>query len=585
MNKILKSVLAVSISSALMSFASYSATYEVVDKGNSTTHKYTSAQSENANGVMAITASKAYNLPVQFNLLTEDDYTAIEVLAFEQHEIDTLLVNIEDDAALRAGNPTANDFAWVIRYLESKGNDPLYQKISRAEVMVSDGSTVNELTIFDTTLSDGNISRSTNDTVQGITEDSWLYGIASAPSLPVEFTDSNTNTVTYWLNDFTMRGFVALDNGATIHEIVPTEARYGGESGIADINNNRYGVGFESTKVSQAFLERVEDDTGGCADDDVLKDISFDACVWKYRNAAASLGAYHIQATLFQFDEQGNVISKASLGNLITPHPDDERVYKSYALALNNNNVAVGYASGWVSNDVTEPSSTQSYRNYAVLYKDGQVLSLSDDHENDYGSRANDINDAGVAVGYITKFVNGSLRTKFFYTDTTSEELTMVLPNDFFTGSSSIAKSINEQGLIVGDGEVETKNSSSQNPRRRHGFLYDINTDTFTDLNSFLSCDSPYSIVSANDINEQNEISATAVVKVPRRDAFGEIVVDSDGNELTEDVIRAVSLKPINGEIEDCAIVEEKSERKGASFGYLSLLLLLPLVFRRKIFS
>ena len=584
MNKILKSVLAVGIASALVSLPSYSATYEVIDKGSATTHKYTIAAGENSSGVMAISGSQAYNLPVLFDKLTDADYDAIEFLAANQHELDTLLVNIEDPEALRAGTPTANDFAWVIKYLQKdQANSSLYQKFGSAQVMINDGAESNEVTIFDTALPDGRLSRSTTDILHGITNDNWLYGSASAPFSPFEFTNSAGDTLTYWLQDFTNRGFITLNNGAIVKEVIPTEARFGGESGIADINDNRYGVGFESVKVTQNLIDRVEGDTGGCADPEITKDLPYDICVWQYKQTEMLRdGAYTLQATLFQFDVQGNVISKESLGNLVTPHPDDTRVYKSYAVAINNNNVAVGYAHGWIDETVTEPSSTERRHLYAVVYKNGQVLSLTKDHGKDFDSRAFDINDAGIAVGHITRYVNGSLRTKFYYIDTNNDELNMVLPTDFFTGSSSSAKAINEQGYIVGEGEVETHNSSAQNPRRRHGFLYDMNTDTFTDLNRFLSCDSPYTIIAANDINEQNEIAATALVKVPRRDAFGDIVLGSDGNQLTEDVVRAVTLKPITGEIEDCSIVEEKSVRQGASFGFLSLLLLLPLAFRRK---
>ncbi len=584
MNKILKSVLAVGIASALVSLPSYSATYEVIDKGSATTHKYTIAEGENSSGVMAISGSQAYNLPVLFDKLTDADYDAIEFLAATQHELDTLLVNIEDPEALRAGMPTANDFAWVIKYLQKdQVNNSLYQKFGSAQVMINDGAETNEITIFDVPLADGRLSRSTTDVVHGITNDNWLYGSASAPFIYFDFTNSLGDTLTYWLQDFSSRGFVTLNNGYIVKEVIPTEARFGGESGIADINDNRYGVGFESIKVTQNLIDIVEDDTGGCADPEVIKDLPYGICVWQYKQTEMLRdGAYTLQATLFQFDEQGNVISKESLGNLVTPHPDDTRVYKSYAVAINNNNVAVGYAHGWIDETVIEPSSTERRHLYAVVYKNGQVLSLTKDHGTDFDSRAFDINDAGIAVGHITRYVNGSLRTKFYYIDTNNDELNMVLPTDFFTGSSSSAKAINEQGYIVGEGEVETHNSSAQNPRRRHGFLYDINTDTFTDLNSFLSCDSPYTIIAANDINEQNEIAATALVKVPRRDAFGEIVLGSDGNQLTEDVVRAVTLKPITGEIEDCSIVAEKSVRQGASFGFLSLLLLLPLAFRRK---
>ena len=159
----------------------------------------------------------------------------------------------------------------------------------------------------------------------------------------------------------------------------------------------------------------------------------------------------------------------------------------------------------------------------------------------------------------------------------------MVMPDDFFTGSSSTARAINENGMIVGEGEFETHNDSTgANPRRTHGFLYDITAKTFTDLNSFLACDSGYTVIEARDINDANEVSATAIIKVPRRDSKGNLMLDEKGEQLTEDVVRAVTLKPTDGEIEDCSIVEEKVERQGAGFGLTGLVLLMFAGLRRR---
>jgi uncharacterized protein DUF3466 len=583
MNKFLKSVLVLSVSSAIATSTVYAATYQVVDRGRAASHKYTSAQAQNSSGVMTISASQVYNFPVQFDVLTEDDFKAIESLAFFGYEADPLLADIEDGEALRAGTPTANDLAWVVKYLQesSKVKSNLYQKVGNNNVMLNDGTTNSEVVIFDQALADGNLSRSTTDYVYGVTNDNWVYGRASAPYLPVDFTDSNDNTIKYWIQDFVSKGYISLNNGNIVKEITPPETRFGGESALLNINDNYVGVGYVSTSVKQSMLDYVNDETGGCADPDVLKNTPVEICVWQ-RQQLEREGIYSLQATKFTFDQQGDVISSESLGNLVTPHVDDTRVYKSYAQAINNNGVAVGFAFGWTTADVTTPKTNESRSQYAVVYKDGNAISFTKEPRKEFDSRAFDINDAGIAVGYVTKSVNGNNRTKFYYVDTNAADLTMVFPGDFFTGSASTAKAINEQGFIVGDGEVETHNDSSTNPRRRHGFLYDINNDKFTDLNDFLSCNNDYTIIKANGINEVNEISATAVVKVDRRDARGELSKDADGNQLTEDVFRAVTLQPITGEIEDCSKVEEKVARQGASFGWFSLLLLMPLAFRRK---
>ena len=69
---------------------------------------------------------------------------------------------------------------------------------------------------------------------------------------------------------------------------------------------------------------------------------------------------------------------------------------------------------------------------------------------------------------------------------------------------------------------------------------------------------------------------------MPRHDSKGALMVDDKGEQLFEDVVRAVSLKPINGEVEDCSKVEEKVERQGAGFGLSSLALLVFVGLRRR---
>jgi hypothetical protein len=292
-----------------------------------------------------------------------------------------------------------------------------------------------------------------------------------------------------------------------------------------------------------------------------------------------------LKATLDQSGE--SVIEQ--LGLLVEPHVDDERAHSSYALAVNTKDVAVGYASGWNDETVTSPSVNQtSNYQYAVVYKNGEVIDLTGDHTNKGGSRAYDINDAGIAVGHITKAVNGSAVQKFFYVDTTvpKAEIEMVYPDDFFNDSDSTARAINNDGFIVGEGEIETQNESAQNPRRTAAFVYNINDNVFSNLNKLIPCSMrlTYDIIEARGINDAGIISATAIVKVDRRDANGELMLDESGNSLKEDAVRAISLEPMADDSETCTAAEEdKVVRKGAGFGVGSLFALISLFgLRRK---
>ena len=587
MNKFVKSIIALGITNALGISAVNAATYQVIDKGDVAGLKYTYSQQENNNGEAAISGTDIYNFPVQYQYIGDGDYDLIVDLADRSHEIVDGLENIENEEALRAGNPTANDLSWVIQFLRTRTGNSLYQQFGDIYAMTNFNGSTEFLNVFDTKF-DGSddYTRSTQDYISGITNEGWVYGNASAPFLPFQFTESDGDEITYWARDFTTRGFFSSDGGATVVEIIPPsetdlaeEFRFGGESAILDISDSHIAVGYASTSLDQKSIDQITDESGGCADPEILADLPYRICVQR-----AIDGAYNLEAIKWTIDEQG-IVSSETLGQLVTPHEDDTREYTNLAQAVNSNGVAVGYSHGWWDENETNPSADERREIYAVVYKNGEVKDFTEDHSKYFRSKAYDINDAGFAVGHASTYVNGSLRTKFYYVDTNAENMEMILPDDFFTGSSSTARAINEAGKIVGEGEVETHNDSAGlAPRRTHGFIYDITSKTFTDLNDYLTCDSAYTIIEARDINDADEISATALIKVPRRNSKGELMLDSQGEQLFEDVVRAVTLKPTNGEIEDCSKVEEKVERKGAGLGLGALCLLMLAGLRRRFF-
>lgn len=591
MNKFIKSVLALGISSALSLSIAHAAKYEVIDKGGIDIVKFSYAQQENNQSQMAISGTDIYNFPVQYQYLDEDDFDNIVQLADETHESVIALEDIEDENALRNGNPTANDLAWVVRFLNALSSSSLYQKVGAVVAMrnlTGNAGDTEDFVVFDQPFPDTTtLTRSTIDYVNGISNEGWIYGNGSAPYTELPFTDSNGDEVVHWVRDFTTRAFFSPDAGETIIELKPpTEAdtipealRFGGESAILDISESLFAVGYASTSIDQDALDFLSDTTGGCADPDVLDDQPFEVCL---QRAIGSM--YNIEAFKWKISPEGT-ISAETLGHLITPHVDDVREFVNYAQAINNNGVAVGFAHGWVDENETEPSINEQRQLYAVVYKNGEVKDFTEDHSKFFDSRAYDINNSGIAIGHVKTYVNGSLRTKFFHVDTNKFDGTMLMirPDDFFNGSSSTARAINNNGIIVGEGEVETHNDSTSAPRRKHAFMYDIASKTFTNLNDFLTCNSDYTIIEARDINDNNEISASALVKAPRRDAKGELMLDAEtGEQLVEDVVRAVTLKPIAGEIEDCSDVEEKVERQGAGLGFMSFLALLTFGFIRK---
>ncbi|WP_371372283.1 DUF3466 family protein [Thalassotalea aquiviva] len=590
MKTLIKSLLTVSISSALLSHAANAATYEVIDLGLVDTVKNTYGIEQNNVNQSLLSGQTSYNFPVQFQYLDEDDFDAIVNLADQSHEQVFDLNDIEDEDALRAGNPTANDLAWTIRFLRARSGDT-YQHYGDTFVFVNDGQETKQLTVFDQEIpGTGELSRSTNNVPAGITDDGWVYGTSSAPYLPLPvFTDNRDEEVVHWvthssdgdpLNGFSSRGWVSFD-GESIVELVPFEATYGGVSAVNDININRVAVGTSSVDLNENTLEDINnDDNLGCFDNDwVGERVPFEVCIYRYKQ-----NLYFSNAIKWEVNTDGSV-NVVDLGTgVVNVNADDERSFTSSATAINDNDIIVGYSNFWWDKDETTPSKNERVGTFAAVFKNGQVLDFTD-RDDYFESRATGINNSNVFIGHMWKSINGNARSKFFYADANSEQIVPVFPEDFFNGSSSLAHDINEHGVIVGEGEVETFIDSPSTPRRRHGFMYDINTDTFTDINSLLSCTSPYTVVEGRDINEKNEIIGTAFIKQDKLDAKGQPII-IDGAVQQEDVLRAVYLRPIEGgEVEDCSALEEKVERKGASFGLWSLFSLGLLGLSRRFFT
>ncbi|MGB0937922.1 MAG: DUF3466 family protein [Colwellia sp.] len=603
MIKPIKNSVALSIATALsFSIAPYamSASYKVIDLHQSASHKYTYAQQRNENGESAIAGIYGFNFPVQFEYLTDADFESIKVTASALHDdiqgqislgIVSDLNDIEDFEALKAGNPTANDLAWTIAYISQQSGTDVYQKIGDTVGLTDKNGVPEEFVIFDKPFENTtDLTRSTIDIVSGITNSGVTYGTGSAPYFPQPFTiegetDEQDVEVNFWIRDFSQRGFFTLND--IVLPLEPPATEYGGGiSSVVDVNEAGIAVGFYSHKIALAYKEAMENVEGGCADPEQIAAYPPEICWDNY-----SFAKYHLMAFKSTLQSDGSLLSE-NLGLLVEPHEDDTRPHASYALGVNIHGDAVGYADGWDSNDVQTPNVNQrASASYAVLYRNGEVLDFNQTHKAfsnfvEY-SKAYDINDNGLVVGHSFQIRNGRETQKFFYVDTSvpAEEMQMIYPEDFFLGSKSTARSVNIHGQMVGEGEVDTHNVSGQKPRRTEAFLYDIRDESFISVKNLIDCQSEYDVFEARHINDNGDISASAIVKVNRFDAFGQPMYDEDGAPLTEDVVRAVVLEPIpDGQPEDCSLVEEKSERQGASTTFVGLLSLLAIFgFRRKL--
>ncbi|QBY02868.1 DUF3466 family protein [Thalassotalea sp. HSM 43] len=590
MKTLIKSVLALSVATAMAtSHAEEAVSYNITEltSVDNVVNSYGVQQTNIGKALVA--GQTSYNFPVDFQYLDEDDYDDIVSYAKRNDEAVYDLFEIDDEAEeqLRAGNPDANALSWTVRWLRVTGGSE-HQKYGDAFVYSYDGNTqmTTPLQIFDELLPGlTELTRSTIDVGQGMTDDGWIYGFSTAPYLPLEpFDDPDEDEPEiHWFRDFDQRGWISFD-GINVFELLPFEAKYGGLSAVYDVNINRQVVGTSSVALNEATLADIEEEDELCLKDSRIEDAPFEICMQNLRTRL-----YYSNAFLWELDESGAIVSTTDLGTgIVDPDEDDDRGYTSAATAINDNGIIVGFSHFWWDRDEDRPSKNERVAQFAAVFRDGEVIEFTD-RDDYFESRALDINNQGIFTGYMYKYVNGRPRTKFFYADANDEEIVPVFPEDFFKGSASYPHAINENNIIVGEGEVEDFVDSAQTPRRRHGFLYDMETDAFYNVNQFLSCEdqAKYVIVEAHDINENNEILATAWVKKPKLDSKGE-PFSIDGQVIEgaeEDVLRAVYLTPIDGEftINDCREdLGETVERSGASTSLWSLLLLSVFGLRRR---
>ena len=113
-----------------------------------------------------------------------------------------------------------------------------------------------------------------------------------------------------------------------------------------------------------------------------------------------------------------------------------------------------------------------------------------------------------------------------------------------------------------------------------------MHVNTQLSINTLIACDSDYEIMTANDINDNNEIVGEALVQKPFRNAKGEIVTDSNGEEVLVDTVIAVKLSPTGGSPVECELSDVEiadSTRQGASLSFFGLVGLLAFGIARRL--
>ncbi len=553
---------------AVAVFASQAEVYQVVELGTVEGYKSSFSAGINNSNQTVGNVSSQFNYPV--------DLTAINY----ESALFTGNLTAAEIEEIKKGNVNAKALLYLTAYLKGSVADFSVQRFADAFSVRFDSRQLLKLRETKT-------PQTNYEYMVDINDAGTILGYASAPFAKQAFTPAATeatpNPVTQQLwvpqNGF-MLG-VVLHNGSR-YTLPPLYTSFGGGISIPRaISNSGKIVGTASVSMDAAVETLINTSCSGDIDPKAL-------CYYK-AIGSVSAAPYRITGVSWQLNTDGvpGVATelgffgdkKSGLAHTKTDYP--AVIYTSAPSDVNDAGIAVGVSVYTNSDDIRyNPFNFRDEVftvNQAAVFQGSELTMITDVKEWE-SSRAFSINNKNVIVGAARKlWYQGPDR--FFIYDLNTQKLSF--PTDLFGTATTIPAAINDNNQVVGTSETFTEGSSI---RRSIAFWYDMSTGSFKDLNTLLPCNSGYTLVSAQDINDKNVIVATAIKKVDQRDNKGEVIKDSAGNALQEEVAMAVQLLPVaNGTPSTCSsAADEGYKRKGGSIGFGWLvLLMLPLVRRR----
>ncbi|WP_133406655.1 DUF3466 family protein [Parashewanella tropica] len=478
------------------------------------------------------------------------------------------------------------------------------------------------------------VTNSIDSQLFAINENGIQVGSITGAQKTLPFTgdrnDNNKDQDFWFYRDYEARGVVK--NGDVEIPLVPPyhtytdkdnkKAEVGGLSMATAISDNNLVVGYASTDIADSSTGNLDN----CLKSDAKEPVQ--VCIQDLQFANRPLPSYQIRAHAWQLKDD-NTVTSIDLPLGLTPDDNSKAIYASQAIGVNNDGVIVGRSDVYRNGDKKVQRYDAAYwkKDTDGKYQYHHVPNVND--KDDRSSIAYAINNAGILVGSYSAFIEGRVRSKFFYYNTQEAGDKVVVPNDFknsLSSLTSVPRSINNKNQVVGS--IETDFSNTQ-VRPRAGFLFEMDSNDdkkFHNLNDLLTCQSKgyepegdtwkrhqvdvvdgsgkelkYStniqVVEANSINDDGTIVGTALITKPRYqiDKDGKPVVDpdskkplfelnADGQPVTALIPRMVVLKPAGSGAQACNFSDVPGEkpyvRKGA--GMLFWVFALPLAFLRR---
>ncbi|WP_394220256.1 DUF3466 family protein [Alteromonas gracilis] len=578
--------LAAAVLLATGSVSAFAATYSVTPLPLQDTARNNFGRSIDNAGKMLSVAQLEFNPPVDIQQL-EDDTSFFEQFG----------ENLDSEDDVRQGVFTDRDYNAIVNYLVTTPARFAGQRLATFRTYETDTQDFSLVPGLD------RVTDKFNDytqSVETIGRDSlngdYIVGDSTAFVVLDSYENQNGDTLNYTYPESAEQGFVQVSSETKVLPAIDTTA--GGFSSARAINANLQVAGFSTVSFQSDITDSVE----ACADDEERADIPEGRCLFAIYNGAFNVPRIsrafinsstdflprfvlfsEVNATVWQLDVNGDVISTDTYPLLFEPAEDDVQHYYTYAYDINSQGMAVGEGLTGERVVITRPGTsgrTESER-VATVFRDGETIELLPRDENIL-SQAIAINDENWVTGAILRSQSDIARSRMFVYNLDTQEAQY--PDGFFVSAGVTANAINNNNIVVGKGDVT---ATSDALRETAAFMYNINTEEFTDLNDLVACDSPYELIEAVDINDDNEIIANARVKTTNKYITGNEIIDDNGETEEIDSIIAVKLSPLaNGAVDECEIPEDERpyEREGASTGWLALLSLFSAAFiRRKI--